>query len=854
MSQHHFRSVTRVAASCLLLAVGAFGVRRASAQALFPNDQPTRLPALGRSAVSDDDSTALVVNPANLGFMPGAELRWTGMFLNENAAATYQGHAFALAFPIPFLSLATGLRLDVVSPPRGVAQVLFGDENARYEWLTWGMAFKPSDSFSLGMSLQRSYSNQRAAHDLSSWSLGMTSRPSDYFGFAVVGQNLNAPTTDAGGYVDRSYNFAVAIRPARSRALEIGLESQYVSHGGGYWVPRATLGVDVPELGRLRGDFQYSDPGNEAGRKQWLASASFAVNFNGASGSAEVAGGSLFGDALGSAAQGRAQDNLGIEVAAKGFRESAAAEAPHFALRLRIEDTPNARGQTALLRKLWDIADSEPTVSAVVLELRTAPADSMAHVQELRDAVFHLRQAGKRVLCHLEDADSASLYLCSAADRILLNPAGGIRFAGLKSRYMYFAGLLEKLGIRADFVRIGEHKSAPESFMRNGSTEVSRADKIDLLQQIEKNFTMGVATGRHLDATELRARIAKGPFVASEAKVAGLVDGFAFDDQLEDETSALVGYPVRLIDDRRAPRTPDFFGDNPGLAIIYVDGDMVDGRSQTIPLLGTKLVGSYTIAESLKKARENPKVGAVVLRVETGGGSAMAADVIYREIQLTTAVKPVIVSMGSAAASGGYYISAPGTHVFANPLSITGSIGIFYGKADVAELMRRIGVSVEVYKTAPRADAESIFRPFTAEEHTELDRKVAQFYDVFLTRVASGRKLSKAQVDAVGQGRVWTGEQALERHLVDELGGLRQAIDLARKLGHVTTHGPIVELPPPDSTLIGRLLGIEGVKDDSPVSASLLPSQFLDLVRALAPFVAHSGDKPLALMEMTPVE
>jgi protease IV len=610
----------------------------------------------------------------------------------------------------------------------------------------------------------------------------------------------------------------------------------------------------VPQLGRLRGDFSYADPGNDAGRKQWLASASFAFNFNGNSGSGEVAGGSLFGDGLGADAQNKAQQNLGIEVAAKGFREPAAADAPRYALRLRIEDTPNVRGHTALLRKLWDIAEHEPMVAAVVLELRSAPSSSMAHTQELRDALFHLRQAGKRVLCHLEDGDGASLYLCSAADRILLNPAGGVRFAGLKSRFMYFGGLLEKLGIKADFVRIGDHKSAPESFMREGPTDVARADHIDLLQQVERNFTVDVAAGRHIDAAELRKRIATGPFVASEAKFAGLVDGFAYDDQLEDQVGALVGFPVRLFEDRRAPRAPEYFGENSGITIIYVDGDMVDGRSQTIPLLGTRLVGSYTIAETLKKARENPKCGAVVLRVETGGGSAMAADVIYREIQLTTKVKPVIVSMGSAAASGGYYISAPGTRVFANPLSITGSIGIFYGKADVAELMRRIGVNVEVYKTAPRADAESIFRPFTPEERRELQRKVGQFYDVFLTRVANGRKLTKEQVDAVGQGRVWTGQQALERKLVDELGGLRQAIALARKLGNVSEHGPIVELPPPDTSLIGRLLGIEGIKEEPPAAAALLPSQFFDLVRALAPFVAHSGDKPLALMELTSVE
>ncbi|HEY0467215.1 MAG TPA: S49 family peptidase, partial [Polyangiaceae bacterium] len=542
----------RIATSALLLSLGLLPARHALAQ--FPKDQPTRLPALGRSAVSDEDSTALVVNPANLGFMPGAELRWTGMFMNEDSTASYQGHAFSLAFPIPFLSLATGLRLDLVAPPRAASQQLFATSDARYEWLTWGLAFRPSNAFSLGMSLQRSYSNQSAAHDLASWSLGLTSRPSDYFGLAVVAHNLNAPTTDAGGYIDRAYNFAVAVRPVRSRALEIGLETQYVDHRSGYWVPKATLGVDVPQLGRLRGDFSYSDPGNEAGYRQWLASASFAFNFNGNTGSAELAGGSLFGDGLGSEAQNKAHQNLGFEVAVKGFREAAAAEAPRFALRLRIEDTPNVRGHTALLRKLWDIADHEPTVAAVVLELRTAPASSMAHTQELRDALFHLRQAGKRVLCHLEDGEGSSLYLCSAADRILLNPAGGVRFAGLKSRYMYFGGLLEKLGIKADFVRIGDHKSAPESFMRNDATDVARADHIDLLQQVERNFTLDVSAGRHIDAAELRKRIAKGPFVASEAKFAGLVDGFAFDDQLEDEVSALVGSPVHLYDDRRAPR------------------------------------------------------------------------------------------------------------------------------------------------------------------------------------------------------------------------------------------------------------------------------------------------------------
>jgi protease-4 len=289
------------------------------------------------------------------------------------------------------------------------------------------------------------------------------------------------------------------------------------------------------------------------------------------------------------------------------------------------------------------------------------------------------------------------------------------------------------------------------------------------------------------------------------------------------------------------------------VAIVYLDGDMVDGRSKNIPFVGMKLAGSYTVAKTLKEVRENPLVGAVVLRIESPGGSAMAADVIWREVQLTAKEKPVIVSMGSAAASGGYYVAAPATRIFANPLTITGSIGIFYGKADVAELLKKIGVTVEVYKTAPRADAESIFRPFTTEERKELEKKVAQFYDVFVTRVSEGRKLSKPEVDKVGQGRVWTGEQAMSRHLVDELGGLRQALAYAKKAAGLPQYAPVIELPPPDSSLIGKLLGIEG-SDRASAGEQILPAQIVDLARGLAPFMIHAGDKPLARLEVTLVK
>jgi protease IV len=826
------------------LAAFALSLSAARAGAQTPIEEPVRLPALGRSVAGTDDTTALVQNPANLAFMPGAELRWSSIYLKNDLTVPWQGHAIAFGLPLPLLPLATGIRLDLLDPSAaaGLAQPF---ATRPYQWLTWGLAVAPSDAFALGFTLQRSYSSEPQAEALGSWSAGLSWRPVRQLGLSGVASDVGGAQNAAGGMLAGSYTLAAALRPLGSRAVELGLEGKYIDTARGVWVPRATLGVDIPPLGRLRGDFEISDPTSTA-RRAWIASAALAVYFDLPSGSIELAGGSLTGNGLGQTGS----YNVQTDVALRGWREPAGPEIPRTAIRIRIENTPDAREHVALLRRLWQIADDEPSVDAVVFELRTAPADSLAHVEELRDAIHYLRSKGKRVLCHLEDAGGASLYMCAAADRILMNPAGGLRFAGLRVHELYFASLLHKLGIRADFVRIGVHKSAPEELTRNGPTRVARADEVDLLQQLEERFMAGVSAGRHVDVQTLRESIAKGPFVASEAKAAGLIDGYAYDDQIDDAVSSLCGRREVVVDDL-APRAPEHFGNLPQVAIVYVDGDMIDGRSRTIPLVDERLAGSYTIADALKKVRNDPDVGAVVLRIESPGGSALAADVMWRQVEITARVKPVVVSMGGYAASGGYYIASSATRIFADPLSITGSIGIFYGKVDVAQLLNKIGVSVTTFKTAPRADAESIFQPFSPDERRELKHKVRQFYDVFLSRVAQGRHMTKAAVDQVGQGRVWTGQQALARGLVDQLGGLRQALDYARRAAGLPSYAPIEELPPSNTTWLGRLLGIEGVHVNA---VSALPPAVMDLARDLSPFVVYSGDRPLARLDMTPIK
>ena len=224
----------------------------------------------------------------------------------------------------------------------------------------------------------------------------------------------------------------------------------------------------------------------------------------------------------------------------------------------------------------------------------------------------------------------------------------------------------------------------------------------------------------------------------------------------------------------------------------------------------------------------------------------MASDVMLRELILLAKKKPLVVSMGSVAASGGYYVAMASQNVFALPLTVTGSIGVFYGKADGSELLRKIGVGIDTVKTAPRADAESLVRPFTEDERIELQRKVGQFYDGFIERVSVGRKLSKQEVDKVAQGRVWLGQQAIERKLVDKMGGLRHALDEARRLGSLPSDAPILEVPGAERSLIQKAIGLFGGMGEDPIR---LPKDLRVVARGLAPLMVHDTPGALARME-----
>jgi protease-4 len=803
----------------------------------------------GRSVAADDTADAVVVNPANLGWLPGPELRWTWVNCPDDALKVGCGHAWEVATPLPF-DLSTALRVDLVQPPWGAADstgVGFPYRGFDYVWITWALAAKLGERASFGVSLDRSYSRNPYVDGLFGITAALSWRPNTHFAFSAVARDFNEPsptllpdvshTGPASPVLDGRYAFAMALRPTGRRSVQLGLEVEYWQ-GVDPWIPRGTLGIDIPWVGRASASIEAAHFANDSQRGV-LGTAGLEVHFAGLSGG----GGALFGNGLG----GTAAEYVTAAIA--GYTEPGIPP-PARAVWIRIESTPSTRGHVALLRKLWRIADARD-VDAVTLVVRSEPAKSFAHAEELADAIRVLRAHGKKVLCSWEDAGPKALYVCASADRIVVNPAGGVRYAGLQSQFLYIKGLLDKIGVRGDFVRIGPHKSAPEQFTNEHAGPVAREDHIDMLRQQEAVFVRNESLYRRMSEEHFREVTRHGPFVAAEARDAGLVDAFAFDDELDRVNRELVGRDVSFVKYEEETRAPSVFGPRAKVAILYLDGDIIDGRSEHIPIVDTRLVGSYSMVDEIDRLRDDGTVRAVVLRIESPGGSSLASDVMLRALVLLAKKKPLIVSMGSVAASGGYYVAMASHDIYALPLTVTGSIGVFYGKADVSGLLSKIGVTVDTYKTAPRADAESMFRGFTPDEERELGHKVDQFYDTFLDRVSEGRKMSKADVDAVGRGRVWMGQQAVANHLVDHLGGLRDALAAARLAANLPDDAPIIEVPREPTSLLEKAIELAGAGGGTTAAAmQALPPALRGLAQALAPLLVYRSDIPLARMEL----
>ncbi|MBK8693673.1 MAG: signal peptide peptidase SppA [Deltaproteobacteria bacterium] len=527
---------------------------------------------------------------------------------------------------------------------------------------------------------------------------------------------------------------------------------------------------------------------------------------------------------------------------------------PGVAVTVAMNSSPGARSMVRLLLRL-ERYSRDPSVRGVIFAPR-AEVGGLAHAEELREAFALLRRRGKRVACHLTDASASTWYACAGVDRVSVDPAGGVRLQGLRAMRYFLGPALWALGVRTDFVRIGDWKSAPEQLTRAASSGPAREQEEQILDDTLDGLAAGIGASRSLGASESRALVTAGPYTAREARSRGMVDAVVTRESAERSFANGLGAGRVEAEDYGPQRSRRWSGGR-GVAIIHVDGDIVEGESQEIPVVGMRLAGERTLVEAIEAAAASPRVGAIVLRVDSPGGSALASDLIWRAVALANRRKPVVASFGRIAASGGYYIGSAAREIVADPSTLTGSIGIFYGKADVAGLLSRLHVGVELSRRGERADMESVFRPYTAEERRFLATKIGEFYGLFLQRVATGRHRTTEQIDAVGEGRVFLGARAHSLGLVDREGGLLTALRRARALGGLGEDSDVIELPAESGGLlrtIAQLLVSDAPGGGAPSAADSLVSMLLGGQESLAVLrwmltVTSRSGAPMAMVE-----
>ena len=433
-------------------------------------------------------------------------------------------------------------------------------------------------------------------------------------------------------------------------------------------------------------------------------------------------------------------------------------------------------------------AKRDTRIAAVLLRPSTLEQPLWGKVQELRDAITDFRQSGKPVIAYLEYGGDREYYLASAANQVFLLPTSPLDLTGVASYEVFLRGALDKIGAYPDFLQIGPYKTAANQITQHGFTPEHREMLEGLNRDLYEQLVRGIADARRKSVDDVRALLDEGPFTPETAHRVGLVDGLAYFDQLDDRIPDLKSADGddRVVEGSLYQRVrPRDVGIRPEsrVAVLHAAGIITSGRSAYDPVNGP-IVGSDTMIEQIQRIREDESIRAIVLRVDSPGGSSVASDVIWRELMITrdsNPSRPLIVSMSDLAASGGYYISMPAHAIVAEPGTLTGSIGIFGGKIALGGTMDKIGVGRGTVKSGRNADIYSPFSPFTPEQRDKVFDYMRVFYDDFVEKAAMSRRTSAGNIDAVAQGRVWTGQQARQHGLVDAIGGLDTAVSLAKQ-------------------------------------------------------------------------
>ncbi len=473
------------------------------------------------------------------------------------------------------------------------------------------------------------------------------------------------------------------------------------------------------------------------------------------------------------------------------------------------------------------LAATDDSVPGVFLEL-DEPGLGLAAVSELRQALLVLREAGKPCHAWSKTYSNATWYLASTCEEVVLHPEGVPFVVGLQVSTEHYAGLLEKVGVEPDYEKVGTYKSAPEAYELTQPSDTSKQMLESVLDSLHLTLVAHVAEGRDMAPGDIHALIEDPPVTAPAAKARGLVDELYsrqawIELQYDEDLQGIRRYVKQM--------RQDWQGRGDSIAIVHIQGTIVDGSSDSGPL-GGHTVGDRSVVRQLEELREDEKTRAVVLRINSPGGSALASDVIWEAVARLDQEKPVVASMGPMAASGGYYVAMPAREIYANPATLTGSIGVFGGKFAIGGLYEKLGITTWSTNRGPLAGIYSSPDPFTDLERAKIRERIEAFYETFVTKAAEGRNMTYEQLDAVAQGRVWTGAQALDVGLVDHLGGLEEAVDRAAELAGLAPGEWRRRVMPKEKTFFETLL--ESPSDEARIHGQVLVAAFgEDLVQSL---------------------
>jgi len=478
----------------------------------------------------------------------------------------------------------------------------------------------------------------------------------------------------------------------------------------------------------------------------------------------------------------------------------------------------------AIIRAL-DRAANEPNLKTVFVRIGATDL-GWARASEVREALVRIRARGKRLTTFLEDSGNMEYYIASAADEVVALPESILQIHGLSAEVMFLRGAFDKLGVEAQFVSMGKYKNAPNQYTEKALTPAHREQMNSLIGGLYREYIQAVAKSRKKTEAEIEALVSAGPYDGASAMEAGLVDRIDYPDEALDKA----GDTHRYLGDFRDKGGA--FDTRKKVALIFVDGEILSGKSQDAGFGSGPVAGSDTISEALREAAADDSIKAVILRVNSPGGSGSASDVIAREVQNTAAGKPVIASMGDYAASGGYYVSAPATAIVADPSTITGSIGVFFGKFVLKGMFDKLGITNDYVDFGKGGSFASPSRRWTPEDLAKVEGLASRFYDRFLALVAENRDMDVDAVHEIAQGRVWTGAEAKKVGLVDELGGFDRALAVAKDKAKIasTEDVAVVVFPAPRSAF-DRLFEEADAWDGMTARGSLSPEMLAARLR-----------------------